>query len=127
MIYLFCSLSALSFIAVFTTWWLTERNSMFKPMFLFNEVNMSIYCISASLSGFGLAIITETLMFHIKWYWMFLINIPIVLVLFPFLMNHFEGKVRRKMAQGYGPTYFSFGIKSFILGILFLIVTIIIK
>lgn len=32
------------------------------------------------ISGFILAVIPETALFDIKWYWMFLINIPIVCI-----------------------------------------------
>lgn len=48
--------------------------------------------------GFVLAVIPESFIFDIEWWWLFLINIPVVTILGPFL----TGFVMRRIASGKG-------------------------
>lgn len=50
------------------------------------------------ISGFILAVIPETLLFNIDWWWMFLINIPVVYILGPL----FTQIIMRRIASGKG-------------------------
>lgn len=50
------------------------------------------------ISGFVLAVIPETFLFDISWWWLFLINILVVTILGPFLTDF----VMRRIASGKG-------------------------
>ena len=53
------------------------------------------------ISGFILAVIPESYLFDIRWWWMFLINIPVVYIAGPL----FTGIVMRRIASGKGAGY----------------------
>lgn len=50
------------------------------------------------ICGFLLAVIPESLLFNLSWWWLFLINIPIVYILGPL----FTGIIMRRIASGKG-------------------------
>lgn len=73
------------------------------------------------ISGFVLAVIPETYLFDIRWWWLFLINIPLVYIVGPL----FTGIVMRRIASGKGTGYDV--LISIIIAIVTLIIGILIK
>ena len=82
---LFLSISAISFIAALGIH--AQMSAAMKRNF---GIDMpSSKNVIPNLSAFVLAVIPETLLFNIAWYWMFLINIPIVFIGCPIITSIF--------------------------------------
>lgn len=91
---LFLAISAISFIAAFGIHIQASHSSDGWCGY------MAIPWMSAIpwISGFVLAVIPQSLLFNISWWWLFLINIPVVYILGPL----FTGFILRRIASGKG-------------------------
>lgn len=95
---------------------LKNGDSIDYPGYMYSPLLSSI----PYISGFVLVVIPECLIFDIEWYWMFLINIFITIILGPIITKFYL--VRMASGKGLGQDAFTsllIAIVSLILGIVF--------
>lgn len=74
-------ISAICFIAAWGIHIIAKSLSRSNVGFYCPYMNIPLMCAVPWISGFGLAVIPETIVLGLAWYWVFLINIPITLIL----------------------------------------------